>query len=266
MVTLINFADETFAKSQVVNGRSGMKYGKFDRIWMYGPPDLPPNFILSHPSALSSERGFGYWIWKPLLILESLKRINPGDYLFYSDSGCIFIDSIWHLIHSLGNDQDVMPFQIQTTEKEWTKRDVLVELNADHPSVFDSKQRMGGLSLWRRSSRSIRFAEEWLEYCSNKKLIDDSPNLSGKENYPGFKEHRHDQSLFSVISKKRGLNAFRDPTQAGNGFTDMYQNSAYPQIIELTRKPDMTMAYAYSKLIFRKTANYLLSVNDHLSS
>ena len=34
-------------------------------------------------------------------------------------------------------------------------------------------------------------------------LLDDSKSVN--PNYPGFNEHRHDQSIFSLLTKKHGL-------------------------------------------------------------
>jgi hypothetical protein len=40
------------------------------------------DFILSNP------RGYGYWVWKPYVILEELNKIPDGDILLYTDAGC----------------------------------------------------------------------------------------------------------------------------------------------------------------------------------
>ena len=34
-------------------------------------------------------RGFGYWIWKPQVILQSLRMMDKGDVLLYADAGCV---------------------------------------------------------------------------------------------------------------------------------------------------------------------------------
>ena len=39
----------------------------------------------------------------------------------------------------------------------------------------------------------------------DKRIITDDPNEPGVENYPDFKEHRHDQSILSLLVKKFGL-------------------------------------------------------------
>ena len=77
------------------------------------------------------------------------------------------------------------------------------------------------------------FVDEWLRFAAQSSLIDDSPSKA--PNYPGFREHRHDQSIFSLLSKKYDIEAFRDISQYGNGYKKSYDNSPYNQIVELTR-------------------------------
>jgi hypothetical protein len=68
------------------------------------------------------------------------------------------------------------------------------------------------------------------------RAISDDANVLGKPDYPGFREHRHDQSIFSLLTKRYDLPAFRDPSQWGNELRHCYPTSEYGQIIEHTRK------------------------------
>ena len=43
----------------------------------------------------------------------------------------------------------------------------------------------------------------WYELCCNYHLIDDSPSIA--PNLPEFIEHRHDQAIFSLLTKKMEL-------------------------------------------------------------
>ena len=47
--------------------------------------------------------------------------------------------------------------------------------------------------------------------CEN----NDIPNVCGVDNFPDFREHRHDQSVLSLLSVKHKLEIFRDPSQYG---------------------------------------------------
>jgi hypothetical protein len=53
--------------------------------------------------------------------------------------------------------------------------------------------------------------------------------------YSDFVAHRHDQSIFSLLTKRYGLVAYRDPSQYGNDLREEYPASTYGQLIDLTR-------------------------------
>ena len=44
-------------------------------------------FYSENKAILDLARGAGYWLWKPFIISETLKEMEEGDCLIYSDSG-----------------------------------------------------------------------------------------------------------------------------------------------------------------------------------
>ena len=60
------------------------------------------------------KRGGGYWIWKPYFILKTLKeKIKYNDYLIYSDSGSVYINSAYYLLSVMIRDKiDIMSFHL----------------------------------------------------------------------------------------------------------------------------------------------------------
>ncbi len=134
-----------------------------------------------------------------------------------------------------------MTFADGHPERHYSKREVLIALEADTADFLDSPQRLGGFSLWKNTPETSSFAATWLHYCCNPELLMDPTDADKALNHPGFKAHRHDQSIFSLLAKKHGLPAFRDPSQWGNDRTAAYPNSPYPQLIELTRQRDIPL-------------------------
>ena len=88
----------------------------------------------------------------------------------------------------------------------------------------------------RKSKTTMDFICEFLEYAKDEKIITDLENQCGHPNYPDFKEHRHDQSIFSLLTKKYGLDVYRSPAQNGNKFKQYYKTSNYEQLIVSTRR------------------------------
>jgi hypothetical protein len=122
-------------------------------------------------------------------------------------------------------------------------------MNCDSPKYSESNQRLASFSLWKKSNFTIDFINEFLDYAQDERLITDLENQCGYPNYPDFKEHRHDQSIFSLLSKKYDLNAYRDPSQWGNSSKIFYTNSKYEQLIEHTRKRNWHMLHQVKRKI-----------------
>jgi len=252
MKVLVNYANEPYRRSQQQNSKSGLKIGEFDKAWSYGPADIDSEFAVRNRHILSQPRGGGYWLWKPYFVHHALQRLSNGDYLFYCDSGSFFLGPVQFLIDlSIRTGEDLLCFDLPFIEKVWTKRDALVLLDCDQPRYFDSLQRTAAFSLWKKTESTVSVSEEWLDLAQDERLITDLPCQLDLANREGFREHRHDQSIFSLITKRRGIPAFRNPGQIGNQFVDDYPNSDYPQLIEHTRAKVVPLKQKLSREMLR---------------
>ena len=91
----------------------------------------------------------------------------------------------------------------------WTKFDAIALMNITCNnnfcnSVMNTPQVWAGFVLLRKSFDSIRFISEWLTYVQDYRIVTDAPNLFGP-NDEIFKDHRHDQSVLSLLCKKWGI-------------------------------------------------------------
>ncbi len=239
---LINYSAGLYKFSQKFNSKTGLRIANFDQVISYSPNDIDNNFYLKNKDILDAKKGAGYWLWKPYFVLKTLKeKAKFGDLIFYCDSGVYFINKIDHLIKVMNRqDTDVLSFiQMDLIEKNWTKRDCFILMNADEKEFYETPQRSGGYQLIRKSKFSLQYYNEYLNYAQNPHILTDSSNVSGKPNYDGFQNHRHDQSIFSILAKKYKLVEVRDPSQFGNknrlqGGKD---NDNFPQILITHRTP-----------------------------
>lgn len=153
-------------------------------------------------------RGYGYWEWKGRLVKEYLEQIDEGDVLVYSDAGICWnaapaaLKRFSEYLSMLDGDNDIVAFQEPYPEQEWTKGDLLAACDAYYDDeICQSLQLWGGVFIMRKSVRTMRFIYHWTSINEiRKELITDM--ASGTPNKPGFKEHRHDQSSFSVLVKQ----------------------------------------------------------------
>ena len=238
---LLNYANHAFRKSQRINSKTGKEIGNFDRVLSYSPRNIDRGFYQANRHIFDQEKGNGYWLWKPYFILRALDKVEAGDFVFYCDSGSYFIDSIDSIVETcISCNQDILPFELSFLEKFYTKRDALILLDSDQPEYYETKQRQSGFIMIKKSNLAMDFFRDLYQFCQDERILTDMENRMGFPDYDGFIAHRHDQSVFSLLTKRYHLSAFRDPTQWGNGDIDHYPNSLYPQVIVHTRARDIS--------------------------
>lgn len=188
------------SKERLIEEAKKMNY--FDYIFGFdeGIFDKDFNKILDKNS-----RGYGFWLWKPYIILKVLELMDTNDILLYCDSGCkLFTEGLPRLEEYFkilaSNEQNTLSFQLNYIEKDWTKRDLLDLF----PEMENTKQLMATVFLVKKNDKSIFLINEWLKLgtTNNQHFINDTN--SSKQNYPSFKDHRHDQSIFSLLRKAFG--------------------------------------------------------------
>ena len=252
-VILINYANDLFRTSQKINSKTGKKIGLFNKVISYNPTDIDDDFKHKNAKILNQKRGNGYWLWKPYFIKKALKDLNWGDYLFYCDSGSYFISSIQKIVAlSQKNVQDVIPFELTHLESEWTKRDAFVLMNCDSANYYNTNQRLASFILIKKTELSMKFVDEWINFAQDERILTDIDSKCNFENYPNFKDHRHDQSIFSLLSKKYGFKPYRDPSQFGNELKELYSDSDYEQIIVHNRKRNLSIKVRIKKYLQNK--------------
>lgn len=204
----------------------------FDHSFLYSESDLSDDFRLTNKHYLKeNSRGFGYWIWKPYIILDTLSKMNDGDCLLYIDAGCHInakgtkrLSRYFDILES--SESGIIGFQLgyhefcagffrrhvsksnYFKERNWTKGDLLDYFGVrDNLSIVDTPQVLSGIILIRKSKSTVEFVQNWAKvYKENFHLIDDSVSLS--PNLDGFIENRHDQSVFSILCKQGDVSLF----------------------------------------------------------
>jgi hypothetical protein len=233
---LINYAHGRFYGSQKKNTQSGMSAGGFDKVFEYRYEQLDEHFKERNQHILSQPRGAGYWIWKPQIILQTMDMCFPDDYIFYSDSGAIFIRNISPLLPLCDANDGVLLFHLTPDDANQellqTKRDALILMNCDREDIIHLWPIHAGFQLYKNTAFARYFVSKYLHYCEDERIVTDSPNQFG-ENYSLFQNHRHDQSVLSCLQKKLGVPSHIDITQYGNEFRK--PTDGYVQIINHTR-------------------------------
>jgi hypothetical protein len=91
----------------------------------------------------------------------------------------------------------------ENNEKKWNKMDVIEKIGVKEDILLDAPQRQAGVQILYICDKTRQLINEWYELTTEYHNIDDSPSLL--PNFPDFREHRHDQSVFSLLTKKYGI-------------------------------------------------------------
>lgn len=196
MKYFINYASGGFYSSQQQGLLAAKNFG-FEIIGLT-EVDIDEDFRVKNQKILSSKRGAGYWLWKPYLINKTIEKINYGDYLVYMDSGAMFIGDPSSYLEQI-DDSGILSFSMVQKTSKWTKGDCFFEINGENKNDFkDVNQLQATYIFFKKTDFSIGFIKKWLDFCTKENLITDSPNLY-MNNFEDFIDHRHDQSIFSLL-------------------------------------------------------------------
>lgn len=212
-ILFVTFSDGIVYKNNRILSEANNS-GFFKNVKGYNPNDFDDEFKIKNGDFIkNNKRGYGYWLWKPYVILKSLMEIEYNDFLIYADSGCTINNNGYKRmreLYKLLETNDIVAFRIAHDELTWNKTDaiqsVLNRLNISQEQ-FDSsikenpRQNCAGIMLLKKTPNTVNMIKLWYELSMENQYhnIDDSPSIL--PNHISFKEHRHDQSLFSLLTR-----------------------------------------------------------------
>ena len=201
------FADTRMSVSLHRIKHEAEQFNLFNGIFCFDENHLDKTFKTKHPEVCPDVRGFGYWVWKPQIILQTLTKMDDGDVLLYADAGChLNSKAIKRFIDYTNqvriNQSGFLVFcSPAMPERYYTKGDLLDYFSIRSDSkMTESGQIQATAFLMRKDKQTVEVINRWLQVMTEyPNLIDDSPSRS--PNLSGFREHRHDQSVFSILMK-----------------------------------------------------------------
>jgi len=255
---LICFATPSHFQRQANLVESAKRFG-IKNIYAYTNLDLGEEWHrlhkehLKHPENIAGaySRIYGYGSWKAHIILETIKKnqIPENDIIFYCDSDTEIISSIEPLLEIVEKEKFLCFSVNGCTEVEWSKADTEKAIlgfnpeteiihfrnneerkfsfkNSELNRILLSDQYWTAYFFFKNNRENWEIITEWDVFMSDYYLVSDTP--SRLRNLPVFKEHRHDQTILSLLLKKKGIEPYRDPGDFG--INHCMENSTYSQI------------------------------------
>lgn len=148
----------------------------------------------------TTERGCGFWSWKPWMIQHSLQSLSMSiGTLCYTDS----IDRYTREEYELMRDALEVTGWIGVRwmpqfgpAKKWTRRQTFQVMGRDAPKYWESPVVEAGLIMFRKCRQTAEFLDQWRGFCEMRAAVSDDPC---EGNFPEFQDHRHDQSILGLL-------------------------------------------------------------------
>ena len=131
------------------------------------------------------------------------------------------LTSLYEMCHN--NDKGIILFDNRDGEPQgnvwknnlWTKSDCFNLMNLRDDRYVLGNQVNASYILFRKTDFSVSFFDRFLGLCRNFNIISDAANVTENFN-SAFKDHRHDQSILSLLSIQDDTVILRDPSKVGN--------------------------------------------------
>lgn len=158
---------------------------------------------------LKNKKGFGFWVWKPYIIKKTMEFMNDGDILLYLDAGLDLDFRKKNIIKQkfkiVKEDKIIGTYvrKINGPEKRWCKMDLIKHMDMLDNKYLNTQQRQGGTNMFLVCEDTRNLVNEWYNIACKYQLLNNLPSTT--KNLDCFREHRHDQSIFSLLTKKYNL-------------------------------------------------------------
>jgi hypothetical protein len=145
-------------------------------------------------------RGYGYWRWKPHVILSELKKLQSNQIRLWYLDACILPLALNPFPQ---NDRVYIMSTIYTDIRQWAKPlpDPIAESISTKAFFCNSPNVDASVIGFTQDESSFVVLELWKRLCDCHDLVSDaSVDNAYHPNISLFKDHRHDQTLLAVCS------------------------------------------------------------------
>jgi len=235
-IKCISYASNIFKNRKITFSKQANECGLFDSFYCYDENDIDDGFKNKIGEIWNHPRGGGWWIWKPYLIWKELQMLNENDILVYIDSGCTLNvstqDAInrFHEYISMTTQSSCGMLRFQLTHKEghfsnnylfqYYKK---IFTHYDIDKMKNTMMLIGGIIILRKTKFTMDFFDIMMY------ILNDDAKLFTEYYSKNGEQHRHDQSIMSILYKLMGGDLILDDeTYFENGDFSTIHASKFP--------------------------------------
>jgi hypothetical protein len=223
---LASFYSPDLKRSAIRFKLQAEKMQVYDEIFLFNKDDLDEDFTNYVDDLLKKgkKRGYGHWVWQTFIHKHVLSKMKEGDIYHWCDIGCHFnhkgIDRLKEYIEIVSSEKkgflgfsykkpafssELKGYSFPANfDYQYTKTDLIkyFELSISD-EIIQTPQVWGGSFFIKKNEYSTKLMEEHF-YITRYRydLIDDDEKKFKENKHKGFIEHRHSQSVLSILAKK----------------------------------------------------------------
>ena len=214
-VYLVTFAEGTIYENSQRQLKYSLNIANIDEhIYWNHKKIKETQFYNLHKELLDKQPGFGYWAWKPYIILDQLQIIGDDDILIYMDASRYetdgFKNSCLDVIKFMkDNNIDILPgFKTGNTNRQMIKQSCLEYFKLDKCNAFLNLSNIFTSPMFiRKTDFTISFIKQWLNGC----LIESNISHEDLRSYGGIC-HIYDQAVLNCLLYKYTIVSFKPDT------------------------------------------------------
>jgi hypothetical protein len=224
-VYLSSFASSDLSRSAKRFKKQAEKMKIYDEILIFNENNLDKDFGEYVKSLIKNGKykGYGYWVWQSYFHRLVFSNMQQDDIYHWCDIGCHFningVNRLKEYIKIVTNSESgLLGFDYSKPkllsnfdnftfpeyfENQYTKGDLIKYFNLNcEDKIIQSPQIWGGSFFLRKSETSKKILNEHYNLSRNRfDLIDDDINKFKEKSCTGYIQHRHPQSVLSILFK-----------------------------------------------------------------
>jgi hypothetical protein len=200
----VTFANTDFMNlDRIIN--QAKDFNMFDYCLGLTEKDIP-EFIEKHKEFIDCyNHGYGLWIWKPKIILDTLNKMNENDILLYCDAGMWLNSngkSRFKEYMTLLNNKSIITFSssYKYIAQYFVKNDAIMSYYPEFNNEYNISQ-YAGIMIIKKNAESIQLINDWLHLCENYYFLDKFPSIQYPE-LSHFRGNDCDNGLFNLCLSK----------------------------------------------------------------
>jgi len=220
----------TFANTNFMNSnriaQQAFDLNIFNKIFQYTEKNIH-EFIDKHNEFINTHpEGYGYYIWKPKVILDILNKLDNDNILIYCDAGIYLnkngINRLNEYLEKL-NDINIDIITFSTNNNYKAKYFVKMDAIMDYYSKFNEEYSninavYAGIMIIKKNNKTLNLISDWLNLCENYNFLNTYHSINYNEaSY--FVGNDKDNGLFNLCLSKHKISYAIYPDET-NIYTD----------------------------------------------